>query len=189
MKKIALLGLIASLLFVVSCHNDNSDNQSDMSSKYQQFDKKSHQPNSQEAGEKWNSVNASREDEDIDFFTERYGWKTERKGNGLRIEVLKAGNGSPIVSEDVVTLEYTTCLLTGDTVYTSKEMGPKTFAIDKSNEIAGLNEAVKSLRKGAKAHVVIPSFLGYGVAGDGQRIRGKVSLAMTIEVVEVEKNN
>lgn len=179
--------MIASLLVVTGCHNDNFDNQSDMASKYSQFDKKSHQPNQQEAAEKWNSVNATREDEDIDFFTERYGWKTERKGNGLRIEVLKEGSGPQIVSEDVVTLEYTTCLLTGDTAYTSKEMGPKTFTVDKSNEIAGLNEAVKSLKKGAKAHVVIPSFLGYGVAGDGQRIRGKVSLAMTIEVVDVEK--
>ncbi len=58
--------------------------------------------------------------------------------------------------------------------------------MDKSDEVVGLNEAVKSLRKGGKAHVVIPSFLGYGLAGDGERIRGKVSLAMTIEVVDIQ---
>lgn len=183
MKKIGLVGLLLCACFF-GCNHETSEGTN--ASQYEEFEKKSHQSSDEQAAIDWNSVNASREDEDIDFFTQRYGWKTERRGNGLRMEVLKEGSGELIKSEDLVTLEYVTCLLTGDTIYTSKELGPKSFKVDKSNEITGLHEAVKSLRKGGKAHVVIPSFLAYGVAGDGQRIRGKVSLAMTIEVTDVE---
>ena len=79
-------------------------------------------------------------------------------------------------------------MLSGDTVYSSRKDGLKTFKVDKSDEIMGLHEAVKKMKKGGKAHLVVPSFLAYGVAGDGRRIRGKVSLAMTIEVVDIERN-
>ena len=137
---------------------------------------------------KWNQMNVGREDEDIDFFTRRYGWNVERTGTGLRYESIKEGSGQPVQTEDVVTLEYTTCLLSGDTVYSSRKDGLKTFKVDKSDEIMGLHEAVKKMKKGGKAHLVVPSFLAYGVAGDGRRIRGKVSLAMTIEVVDIERN-
>ena len=136
----------------------------------------------------WNRVNVNREDEDIDFFTQRYRWNVQKTGTGLRIEILQPGNGELVKPEDEVTLEYTTMLLTGDTIYTSAKQGVKVFKVDKSSEIAGLNEAVKMLRKGGEAHLVIPSFLAHGLAGDGERIRGKVSLAMTVKVTEVKRN-
>ena len=136
----------------------------------------------------WNRVNVNREDEDIDFFTQRYEWNVKKTGTGLRIEMLRDGEGALIQPEDEVSLEYTTMLLTGDTVYTSRKQGIKEFKVDKSSEIAGLNEAVKMMKKGGEAHLVIPSFLAYGIAGDGERIRGKVSLAMTVKVVDVKKN-
>lgn len=180
------LFIIVFALFFALCGCGEKKSSGTADDKYAEFEAKSHQKKGDEAAMDWNSVNAAREDEDIDFFIKRYGWKAERRGNGLRVEVLEEGSGPFVKSEDIVTLEYTTCLLTGDTVYTSRKLGPKVFKVDKSDEVAGLNEAVKSLRKGGKAHVVIPSFLGYGVAGDGERIRGKVSLAMTIEVTDVQ---
>lgn len=134
----------------------------------------------------WNKINVDREDEDIDFFVKRYGWQMEKTGTGLRYQLLKEGVGDNIKPEDVVTLKYTTLLLTGDTIYTSRQNGEKKFKVDKSDEIIGLNEAVKMMKKNSKANIIIPSFLGYGVAGDGAKIRGKVSLAMQIEVVDVE---
>ena len=184
MNKSLVFILLAFLFVFCGCQEKKNSGSTD--EKYAEFESKSHQKKGEEAAMDWNSVNAAREDEDIDFFLQRYGWKAERRGNGLRVEVLEEGSGPFVKSEDIVTLEYTTCLLTGDTVYTSKVRGSKEFKVDKSDEVMGLNEAVKSLRKGGKAHVVIPSFLGYGLAGDGERIRGKVSLAMTIEVVDIQ---
>lgn len=134
----------------------------------------------------WNKSQVALEDEDIDFFTKRYGWKMRKTGTGLRIEILQEGIGEPIKSESVVTLKYTTLLLTGDTVYSSAKNGEKVFKVDKSDEIAGLHEAVKLMRKNGIANLVIPSFLAYGIAGDGSAIKGTHSLAMRIEVVDVK---
>lgn len=181
-----VMSMLAMALIFFGCHRDEKDAGESNEKQYAEFKQKSQQPDDDEAAIDWNRVNAGREDEDIAFFTQRYGWNVERRGNGLRIEILKEGRGELIKSEDEVTLEYVTCLLTGDTVYTSKQLGPKSFRVDKSNEISGLHEAVKSLRKGSVAHIVIPSFLAYGVAGDGERIRGKASLAMTVEVTDVK---
>ncbi len=173
--------MLISALCLSSCHNEPQD---PAFVHLQQSDQKEKEDPYLE----WNRVNVGREDEDIDFFTNRYGWDVQKTGTGLRIEMLENGTGDLVKSEQTVALEYSTCLLTGDTVYSSAKQGVKQFKVDKSSEIAGLNEAVKMMRKGSKAHLVIPSFLAYGVAGDGQRIRGKVSLAMTVEVVDVQND-
>jgi len=178
--------LFFSLLVLVFCGCGKKKDADNTEGKYDEFRKKSLQKSGEEASIDWHSVNAVREDDGIEFFLQRYGWKAERRGNGLRVEVLNEGSGPFVQPEDIVTVEYTTCLLTGDTIYTSKDRGPKVFKVDRSDEVAGLNEAVKSLRKGGKAHVVIPSFLGYGLAGDGDRVLGKCSLAMTIEIVDIQ---
>ena len=184
MNKLLTFILLVLLFVAGGCGEKKKSDNTD--GKYAEFESKSHQKSGEEASIDWNSVNAVREDDDIEFFLQRYGWKADKRGNGLRVEVLEEGSGPLVKSEDIVTLEYITCLLTGDTVYTSQAQGPKVFKVDKSDEVAGLNEAVKSLRKGGKAHVVIPSFLGYGIAGDGERIRGKASLAMTIEITDIQ---
>ena len=148
----------------------------------QQSDK----PQQEDPYVKWNQVNVEREEEDIDFFLQRYGWTMQKTGTGLRYQCVREGKGNHPQAEQVVTLKFTTFLLTGDTVYTSDRDGLKQFKVDKSDEIAGLNEAVKMMRKGERARLVIPSFLAYGVAGDGNRIRGKVTLAMEVEMVDIQ---
>ena len=127
-----------------------------------------------------------REEEDIDFFLQRYGWDMQKTGTGLRYQCVREGQGNRPLSEQTVTLKYTTFLLTGDTVYSSDRDGMKRFKVDKSDEISGLNEAVKLMRKGERARLVIPSFLAYGVAGDGERIRGKFTLAMDVELIDIQ---
>jgi len=124
------------------------------------------------------------ENEDIQLFLKRYGWNTEKKESGLYIQVLEAGSGELVMTGEEVHLNYVTQLLDGDTVYSSKVDGVKKFKVDKSEEVAGLHEAVKYLRHGARARVILPSYLAYGVAGDGNRIKGRKSLAMTIEILD-----
>lgn len=183
MKNLLAFHIVVLVLFLcASCHQ--KDNQEPLNMVHVQKSNADAQKNDPYVD--WNRANVNREDEDIDFFVQRYGWDVEKTGTGLRIEILQKGSGELIQPENVVTLEYTTILLTGDTLYSSKELGKKKFKVDKSDEIPGLNEAVKKMRKNEVAHLVIPSFLAYGVAGDGDRIKGKVSLAMTIKIVDVE---
>ncbi|MBQ7551807.1 MAG: FKBP-type peptidyl-prolyl cis-trans isomerase [Bacteroidales bacterium] len=182
MKNLILFYIVIALFLCGSCHRKDSKEPINMV----RVQKSNADAQKKDPYMEWNRENVNREDEDIDFFVQRYGWKVEKTGTGLRIEVLEKGSGNLIQPENVVALEYITMLLTGDTIYSSKEMGVKKFKVDKSDEISGLNEAVKKMRKNEVAHLVIPSFLAYGVAGDGNRIKGKVSLAMTIKIIDVE---
>ena len=168
---------MASLLLCFSCEKKQSG-----IVHVQQSDK----PVKEDPYVKWNQASVEREDEDIDFFLRRYGWEMQKTGTGLRYQCVKEGQGNRPLPEQTVTVKYTTVLLTGDTVYSSDRDGLKRFKVDKSDEMAGLNEAVKMMRKGERARLVIPSFLAYGVAGDGDRIRGKVTLAMYVELIDIQ---
>ena len=59
------------------------------------------QPDKQEKEDpylKWNQVNVEREDEDIDFFLQRYGWEMQKTGTGLRYQKTgKKGLFKPLV--------------------------------------------------------------------------------------------
>lgn len=107
-----------------------------------------------------------------------------RTGTGLYIQILSPGQGETFREPNEVTLSYKTFLLDGTLVYDSDDDGLKTFTVCRSEEIDGLHEAVQLLRPGAKARLVIPSHLAYGVAGDGDRINGRMPIAMTIEITK-----
>lgn len=130
------------------------------------------------------------ENEEIDLFIKRYGWNMIKTGTGLRYEIVKQGIGDLQKEGDLVELEFSTQLLTGDTIYTSKEYGNKSFTINKTDEIVGLHEAMLYLKKGAVAKLIIPSHLAYGLSGDGDQIFGQHALVMYIKVLnsKIETN-
>ena len=122
------------------------------------------------------------ENEEIDLFVKRYGWDMTRTGTGLRIQIVEPGEGDCYKEGDRVTLDHETFLLSGERVYS----GEKSFTVGRSEEITGLHEAVQLLRPGAKARLVIPSHLAYGVAGDGDQIKGRVPVAMILRIKNEE---
>ncbi|MBR4134834.1 MAG: FKBP-type peptidyl-prolyl cis-trans isomerase [Bacteroidales bacterium] len=122
------------------------------------------------------------ENEEIELFIQRYGWKMEKTGTGLYIQILEEGKGDLFQEDDMVHLQYQTFLLSGEKIYDSKEDGEKVFKVAKSEEINGLHEAVRMLRPGGKARLVIPSYMAYGVAGDGDKVNGREPVVMIVEV-------
>lgn len=123
------------------------------------------------------------ENEEIGLFIKRYGWKMTQTGTGLYYEILQSGNGDTYKEGDHITLQYQTYLLSGEKIYDSTDDGIKEFTVGRSEEITGLHEAVQLMRPGTKARLVIPSYLAYGVAGDGDRIQGRLPIAMTITIL------
>lgn len=128
-----------------------------------------------------------RENEEMEMFIARYGWQMQRTPTGLYIEILDPGTGNLYKEGDQVNLEYRTFLLTGEMVYCSDSLGLKHFMVGRSEEIDALHEAVQLLKLGAKARLVIPSYLAYGVAGDGDRIRGLEPIMMEIHLTDKDK--
>ena len=125
-----------------------------------------------------------RENEEMQMFIKRYGWEMERTPTGLYIQILDPGKGDLFRENDRVAMEYRTFLLSGEQVYSSDSTGLKVFLVNRSEEIDALHQAAQMLRPGARARLVIPSYLGYGVAGDGDRIQGLQPFMMEVRILD-----
>ena len=125
-----------------------------------------------------------RENDEMQMFIRRYGWDMQRTPTGLYVQVLDPGTGEPFKEGDRVAMEYRTFLLSGEQVYSSDSNGVKVFEVNRSEEIDALHEVAQMLKPGAKARLVIPSYLGHGVAGDGDRIQGLQPVMMEVRVLE-----
>jgi len=134
----------------------------------------------------YNKKGIALENENIILFLKRYGWQPMTTPTGLRIEILQNGRGDLIKTGNTVKLKYETKLLSGELVYSSQTDGMKSFVVDKSEEISGLHEAAKMLKKESKARLIIPSYLAYGLVGDGNYIIGRQPLVMIVEVIDVQ---
>jgi hypothetical protein len=123
------------------------------------------------------------ENENIELFLKRHKWKMQKTDTGLRYEITNIGTGKNCEVGEVVTLEYTTYLLSGERLYNSNEDDIIQFTVEKSEEIAGLHEAVQLMNKGTEARVIIPSHLAYGATGDGNKIKPYQTIIMKINIV------
>ena len=123
------------------------------------------------------------EQEEMELFIKRYNWDMQRSGTGLYYQILNPGQGDLFHEGDMVTLKYRTFLLSGERIYDSESNGVKTFKVARSEEIVALHEIATLLRPGAKVRLVIPSHLAYGVSGDGNKINGRMPIAMIVETM------
>ncbi len=126
------------------------------------------------------------EDEDIDLYIKRQQMDAIRTETGLRYQITKQGKGPFLKNKDIATISFKTFSINGELLYSSDESGEKVMEIDKNNEIQALDEMLKLLKVGAEAHLVIPSHLAYGVAGDGDKIRQRIPIVMKIKVLNVK---
>lgn len=125
------------------------------------------------------------ENEEIELFIKRYQWEMKSSQTGLRIELIKTNSeGKTVQESDTVRLKYRMLLLNGTEIYNSEQNGEKQFVVDKSEEITGLHEAVKLMRTGEQARLIIPSHLAYGATGNRDKIDAYTPLALIIEIID-----
>ena len=128
------------------------------------------------------------EDQRIDDFIARYKWKMNITGTGLRYAIYKRGSGLQAKKGFTAKFNYTLTLLTGDTIYTTEESGPKEIIIGKGGVENGLDEGILLLKKGDQAKLIIPSHLAFGLVGDMDKIPAKATLVYDIELIDLIKN-
>jgi len=126
------------------------------------------------------------ENQQIDDYLNRRKWNFKKTKSGLRYHIYKEGVGQAPISGSTVSIEYEISLIRGEVVYSSKELGPKVFVVDKSEEPSGLHEAMKLMKVGGKAMLVIPSYLAYGLLGDENKIPKKATLFYNVYLKEVK---
>lgn len=126
-----------------------------------------------EAGEKFLSENAKREEVKV-------------TSSGLQYVVEKEGNGAQPTAEDEVTVHYTGKLLDGTVFDSSVNRGePATFPLNRV--IPGWTEGVQLMKEGAKYTFFIPSDLAYGPQGIPNAIPPHSTLIFEVELIKVVK--
>ncbi len=173
-KKIVSLSFIVLLLMLIAC--DNDVNQTPL-----QLDPKKVENKLAEVHKK----NIKVEDQQIDDYLERRNWDFVRTKSGLRYKIYDEGIGIKPKERQGVVLEYTLNLIRGDIVYDSKTDGLKLFVIGTGDEPTGLHEIVQLMQVGAKAKVILPSYLAYGVIGDEKKIPPRATLFYDLYLKEV----
>lgn len=125
------------------------------------------------------------EDQQIDDYLTRRNWVFIRTNSGLRYKIYDEGIGLRPESGQRVVMEYTINLIRGKIVYDSKKDGLKTFIIGSGDEPTGLQEAVKLMKVGSRAKLILPSYLAYGLIGDEKSIPPNATLFYDLYLKEV----
>ncbi len=102
--------------------------------------------------------------------------------SGLQYKILTEGNGGSPKSNDTVTVNYRGTLIDGtefDSSYTRGQ--PATFQVNRV--VKGWTEALQLMKSGAKWQLFIPSELGYGERGSGNKIGPNATLVFEVELI------
>jgi len=126
------------------------------------------------------------EKDEIELFVQRYGWNMKESSTGLWYQILEKGEGKSPKEGDKIEIEYEMILLTGEKIDDSEEKGVMCFVLEKSGDLIGLHEAVKMLKEGGKARFIIPSHLGYGTIGDGEKIEGSTPFIIIVKSLKIK---
>lgn len=170
-SKIFIIVIIAST--ILSCSNNLEQ-------------KVVQKPNTEESLIKVNKLIVIAENEDINNYVKRHNWDMEQTGTGLRYEVYEQGNGALASKGQIIELEYELRLISGELVYSSEKDGKKIFVIGHGGVESGLEEVVLFLKKGDKAHIILPSHLAFGLIGDQKRIPSRSTLIYNVSVINIK---
>ncbi|MDR1848327.1 MAG: FKBP-type peptidyl-prolyl cis-trans isomerase [Bacteroidales bacterium] len=149
-------------------------------------DPKTRKTQTDEALLKANKVIAEKERKQIKSYIERRKW-TMTEYAGVFIQKTHTGCGRAITDSSVVELEYTLDLITGERIYSSQKDGIKKIHFGKTDsEPTGLLYALKTMKEGDNADIIIPSALAYGLYGDGRKIPSHSTLVYNIKITNVK---
>ncbi|MGB1449135.1 MAG: gliding motility-associated peptidyl-prolyl isomerase GldI [Flavobacteriaceae bacterium] len=89
---------------------------------------------------------------------------------------------------DQVKFNYSIQSLEGTPLYNTEELGTVDYLVDKEELLPALRYAVKDLSVGDIGVFLVPSFLGYGYQGDGEKIGINQPLRFTVELINLKQN-
>jgi FKBP-type peptidyl-prolyl cis-trans isomerase FkpA len=126
------------------------------------------------------------EDQSIDDFVLRYGWKMTKTSTGVRIMNYYQGNGEKAVLEKTVVFRYEVRLLNGDLCYSSVNDGNREIRLGHTPSETGLQEGILLMKVGDKAKIIVPSHIAFGLLGDQNKVPPRSSLIYDIELLKVK---
>ena len=169
------LMFILLLALIASCNNKKKQDEKPY------IDPRQYEENLQEA----NKLLARSEDDQINDFVMRMGWKMDKTKTGLRYWIYKPGEGKKVHKNAIVRFNFKVELINGFVCYNSDNDGFQEIQLGRSTAPGGLEEGLALLGEGDKAKLILPSHLAYGLLGDQDKIPTRAILIYDIEVLQV----
>ena len=134
----------------------------------------------------YNDEQRGNETVDIEKYLKENGIDVKPTASGLYYIEREKGTGPAPKTGDKVKVWYTGKLLDG-TVFDASSNRNKAFEfpLGQGHVIKGWDIGIAMMKQGGKATLVIPSNLGYGERGSGQRIPPFAPLVFEVELQEV----
>jgi FKBP-type peptidyl-prolyl cis-trans isomerase len=106
--------------------------------------------------------------------------------DGLKIEDIVVGSGEEVQVGDRISIHYSGTLLDGSKFDSSVDRGvPFQTRIGVGQLIQGWDIGIIGMKKGGKRKLTIPSELGYGDRGAGDKIPGGATLVFDVDLLEI----
>lgn len=126
---------------------------------------------------------AREEERDIKVYLKtRPDWEMEKSGTGLRYWIYEKNEGHRVEEGHIISVHFDVSLLDGTKCYATEDDETSTFMVDKSDVETGVQEAVKYMREGEKAKLIVPSHLGHGLLGDLDKIPPMHPLVIDLQI-------
>ncbi len=142
-----------------------------------------------------NAALSGQDDKTLNDYFKKNNIKAVKTTAGAYVQILQPGTGAMLDTSVVAKVNYTGRSLDGvefdsNTDPSKGHVEPLLVNLTSdpsigTSVIPGLADGLKTLSKGAKAKVYIPSGLGYGRAGAGGNIKPNTNLVFEVEVLDV----
>lgn len=134
---------------------------------------------------KANKFLLERDKELIESYISRRNWHMQVTESGLWYEIYQHTDSRQVKFGDIVKYNYVLSLLDGTICYTSEKSAPGEIKIGQSGKEFGLDEGLLKMRKGEKAHFILPPHMAHGLIGDMEKIPARSVVVYDIEIIEI----
>lgn len=172
MRKILFISF--ALILCAACKHSQDINTKDNKA---QWDKQSM--------ESLNRYMIAKDRERILNYIERKDLSMEENQMGIWYSIENEGENVKIKDNDRVIIEYECSLLDGSLCYSSEDDGYKIITVGKNEFGAGLDYGLKMLGRGGEALFIVPSFMAFGLKGDGNKIPSRSVLVFSVKARDV----
>ncbi len=112
----------------------------------------------------------------------------QTSSNGFWYTYVKKDTLSSLTPQknDLVTIEYDIKDINNVSLYPTQKIA---YKVDKQDFIQALQDGVKLMKKGETITFLIPSYRGYGVVGDGDKIGINQPIKSTVTLIDIKQEN
>lgn len=121
------------------------------------------------------------------FLEHNKSLKMKLTNSGLRYMIYKNGEGESVAkSGQTIYSRLRVELLDGTVCHETPKDETENFVLEHNDKESGVHEALRLMKKGDKAKLLLPSYLAHGLLGDRDQIPPQSILYIDLELVELK---